>query len=610
MAARRPIKLDPPVDAARDHVFGDPAAKMVLVEYGSYACPSCHAADQVVRTLRHHFGDRMLYVFRQRPISDSAQAKRAALLAEYAGEAADRFWPVHAALMERGPVFEADGLDRIAAEFELRPRGSADAAWQSAERRVKEDMRSARRSGAFVTPTFFINNRRYEGAWDESALAEAMLGSLGHRLHTATLDFVRWAPSAGLLLLVMSVLAIILTNSPASQTFEAWLQAPAGFHIGDLGFTMTLLDWVNHGLLTIFFLVVGLEIKREFSVGRLATRRAAALPVAASFGGIILPALIYLAVVPPGPLRIGWAVPIATDTAFAIAIIAGLGERVPVDLRVFLTAAVIIDDLVAIAVLALIYSGEIHLGYLAAAVAVVLMLMAFNQWGIYRALPYAGLGVALWVCLHASGIHATLAGVILAMVIPTRPPANLRALMAQAQTVLQAEAKSAERQSMWTGPSEPALEAMDAIHKQIESPASKTLRSVEPWSSYVVLPLFALANAGVVWSPAVTEGQARLMLAIILGLVVGKPLGILLASWLAVIFGIAAKPVEYTWRQLLGAGALAGIGFTMSLFIARQAFPSAEFEAAKIAIFAASLIAGGLGAAILWPKAETGEGPT
>jgi NhaA family Na+:H+ antiporter len=361
---------------------------------------------------------------------------------------------------------------------------------------------------------------------------------------------------------------------------------------------------VNHGLLTVFFLVVGLEIKREFTVGRLATRRAAALPLAAALGGMLVPAVIYLVSIPAGPLTRGWGITISTDTAFAIALIVLLGERVPVDLRVFLTAAVIVDDLVAIAVVALFYSGAIDVSFLFGSVVVVGLLVALNRWGVYRALPYAVLGALLWVCLHEAGLHATLAGVILAVVTPTRPPANLHALMAQAQTVIQAETRRAGEAVMQHGPPEPALRALDTIHDRIESPASKLLRSVEPWSSYAVLPVFALANAGVAWSPEVVEGHGRMMLAIVLGLVLGKPIGIVGAAWLAARLGVAVKPAGYSWRQLAGAGALAGIGFTMSLFIAGQASPSAaEFAAAKIAIFVASLAAGALGVLILWPRA-------
>jgi NhaA family Na+:H+ antiporter len=216
---------------------------------------------------------------------------------------------------------------------------------------------------------------------------------------------------------------------------------------------------------------------------------------------------------------------IATDTAFAVALIVLLGERVSIELRVFLTAAVIMDDLVAIALIALLYTDAIDMQYLFASLAVTGLLVAFNRWGVYRSLPYAVVGVVLWACLHGSGLHATLAGVILAAVTPTRPPANLRALMGQAEAVLRAEMKRAG-DVMRHGPSEPAIHAMDVIHDRIESPASKLLRSVEPWSSYVVLPIFALANAGVVWSHGVFEGHGLLMAGIRCGLVIGKPIGI------------------------------------------------------------------------------------
>lgn len=608
MAQTRPTKLDRPVDAHRDHILGSPEADMTLVEYGSYTCPQCHAAHEVIGDLRDRFGNRLRYVFRHRPADDDA--RRAAELAEYAAETTGRFWEVHDALMKRGPTFTSDDFEQIVEEFNLPSNGEPETpAGQAAERRVSEDVRSARRGGALVTPTFFINNRRYEGPWDESALAETLLGSLGHRVQAAALDFVRWGPSAGLLLLLMSVLAVVLSNSPIGPAFDSWWSTPVGIQLGDGTFALPLLNWINDGLLSVFFLLVGLEIKREFTVGHLATRQAAALPVLAAIGGIILPALIYLLVVPSGPLTAGWAIPILTDTAFAVALIVVLGDRVPVELRVFLTAAVIIDDLVAIIIIALFYSAEISMGYLVAAVAVTALLASLNRWGVYRSLPYAVLGVILWICLHEAGVHATLAGVILALVTPTRPPANLRAMMAQADLVIQTEMRRAADAVMRHGPSEPALRALDAIHDRIESPADKLLRSIEPWSSYVVLPIFALANAGVVWSLDVFEGHGRLMLGIILGLVLGKPIGIVLASRLGVLSGMAVKPDAYSWRQLVGAGVLAGIGFTMSLFIAGQAFPNpTDYAAAKIAIFLASFIAGGLGIVILWSsKADSSK---
>jgi len=599
--------LDPSVDVSRDHVLGPPDAEMTLVEYGSYACPNCHAVHEVIEGLRSRFGERMRYVFRHLPVAGSEDATRASELAEYAAQTTGRFWEVHEALMELGPAFADGDFGRVARDFDLPPGNAAnEPALAAAQSRVREDVESAKRSGVRATPTFFINGRRYTGTWDESSLADAMLGSLGHRIQSTAFEFVRWGPSSGLLLGLATVLALVLSNSPLGPAFAAWWETPLGFQWGTLAFTHSLLHWVNHGLLTVFFFVVGLEIKREFTVGHLATFRSGALPVIAALGGIVLPAAIYASIAPP-ELRHGWGVPIGTDTAFAVALIVLLGARVPIELRVFLTAAVIIDDIVAILVIALFYSGEIHAGYLVAGGAATALLVVLNRAGVYGALPYAVCGVALWFFLHEAGLHATLAGVILAVLIPARPPANLNALLAQAATVIHLE-DSHTGEAMRPGPSEPALHTLDAIHARIESPADKFLRSVEPWSSYVVLPIFALANAGVAWSLGVFEGHGRLIGAITLGLVLGKPIGIVLAAWLAVQCGIAEKPDAYSWRQLCGAGALGGIGFTMSLFIASVAFPDpADYAAAKIAIFLASLIAGGLGVLILWPRREAND---
>jgi NhaA family Na+:H+ antiporter len=602
MPSIKPNMLTPSLDASRDHVLGPADAEMTLVEYGSYACARCHAVHDVVEELRNRFGERMRYVFRHLPVADNEDALRAAELAEYAEQTTGQFWKVHEALMERGPVFAEGDFGRIARELNLPPSDAAHApAYAAAQARVRQDIESARHSGVQVTPTFFINGRRYTGTWDESSLADAMLGSLGQRLQAAAFEFVRWGPSSGLLLGLATLLALVLSNSPVASSFQSWWETRMGVHWGASTLVLSLLDWVNHGLLTIFFVVVGLEIKREFTVGHLASFRSGALPVIAALGGIILPAVIYASIAPPG-LRHGWGIPIGTDTAFAVALIVLLGDRVPVELRVFLTAAVIIDDIVAIVVIAFFYTGEIHSNYLVAGGVVTALLIVLNRIGVYGALPYAICGIVLWFLLHEAGLHATLAGVILAVLIPTRPPANLKALLAQAATVIHLENRHAG-EAMRPGPSEPTMRALDAIHARLESPADKLLRTVEPWSSYVVLPIFALANAGVAWSPEVFRGHGRLMSAITLGLVVGKAVGIVTAAWLAVRSGIATKPDAYSWRQLIGAGALGGIGFTMSLFIAGQAFPEADhYAAAKIAIFMASLIAAVAGTTVLYPR--------
>lgn len=592
--AKRAGRLDRPVDTERDHILGPADADLTLLEFGSYDCPHCRAANERIAEVHKEFGARLRYVFRHRPITGSDIARRAAILVEQADP--ERFWDAHVALMTRSSRLSEDDLEAVAEEFGI--TGDEESAAR-AKAHVEADERSARASGVLLSPTFFINSRRYTGPWDEDALTNALSGSLGHRVRTAALDFASWAPSAGILLLFASVLAVVLTNSPWREAFLGFWQQQAGVVFGDVDFTLSWLQWINEGWLSIFFLVVGLEIKREFTVGHLAGRQSAAVPIAAAIGGMVGPALLYIWLIPDGPWAHGWGVPMATDTAFAIALIAMLGRRVPIELRIFLTAATIVDDIGAILVIALFYSGDLQLGYLVAAAGVTGALAMLNSSRVYRAAPYLLLGVVLWFCVHEGGVHATLAGVILALFIPTRPPPNYRALTMQADAILSTEMQPGH-EAYGGGLSEPAMRALDSIHERMESPAARMLRLVGPRSSYIVLPVFALANAGVVITTEVFAGHEALMIAIIVGLVIGKPLGMVLLPWLAVRFGLAQKPDAYSWQQVTGAGALSGIGFTMSLFIAAQAFPGdADFAAAKIAVFIASFVAAIIGTAIL-----------
>ena len=451
------------------------------------------------------------------------------------------------------------------------------------------------------TPTFFINSRRYDGPWDESSFSDAMLGTLGHRVRSAALDFASWGPSAGILLLLATLVAVIVTNTGMGPGFDRFWEQSAGLSLGSLDYTMSLRHWVNDGLLTIFFLVVGLEIKREFTVGHLASRRSAALPIAAAIGGMVVPALIYAFVIPPGRLVARLGRPDGDRHGLR-----GRPDRH--DGKPRARRAAHLPHRRGNRRRHRRHSGgggcsiphDLQFEYLVAAAAIVAALAALNRSHVYLVQPYVLLGIALWACVLASGLHATLAGVILALFIPTRPPPNFRGLMSQVTTILEMEARHGD-EVLRHGPSQPTLDALDAIHDRIELPADRLLRHAGARSSYIVLPLFALANAGVVIATDVFTGRELLMAAIAAGLVIGKPLGLVAASVLAVKLGAAVKPAEYSWRQLCGAGALAGIGFTMSLFIAGQALPNApDFAAAKIAVFVASILSALIGVAILW----------
>jgi NhaA family Na+:H+ antiporter len=426
-------------------------------------------------------------------------------------------------------------------------------------------------------------------------------------VRVAALEFARWAPSAGILLLLASVIAVVCSNSAFASAFQSLWSSHAGISVNGLEFGMSLQHWINDGLLTIFFLVVGLEIKREFTVGHLSSKQSAAFPIAAAVGGLAVPALLYRVFLPDGPLAHGWGVPMSTDTAFAIALIAMMGRRVPLELRIFLTAAAIVDDIGAILVVAVFYSTTLHFGWLVAAAGIVAVLALLNRAHVYRPTPYILLGLVLWFCVYSGGLHATLAGVVLALFIPTLPPPNLNSLVAQANAVFISESRH-NKEVLRHGPSIPALRALDAIHDRLESPADRLLRRMAPRSSYLVLPLFALANAGVAITPGDLEGHGSLISAIAVGLIIGKPVGLFAACWIAVKLGWAVKPSEYSWRQLAGAGALAGIGFTMSLFIASEAFPNAaDFAAAKVAIFAASIVSAIIGVVVLWSSEAARE---
>ena len=439
-------RLDRPVDPAYDHVLGSGNAEITLVEYGSYACPHCRAANERIAEVRDQFGDRLRYVFRHRPLTGNDLARRAAELVERARRP-EQFWEAHVELMTRSATLTEDDLVAVAADLRSRERrrGAPAERRAHAKERVEADEASARASGVSFTPTFFINGRRYDGPWDESSFADAMLGSLGHRVRSAALDFASWAPSAGVLLLLASIVAVVLTNSAAGARLRGVLASSTG----DSTFgraprsSCRCAHWINDGLLTVFFLVVGLEIKREFTVGHLASRRSAALPIAAAIGGMVVPALSVLHCrFRTGPWSHGWGVPMATDTAFAVALIVMMGRRVPVELRIFLTAAAIVDDIGAIVVVAhLLFRRSAASTYLAGAAALTGVLALLNRSHVYRATPYVLVGVALWVCVHAGGLHATLAGVLLALFIPTRPPPDLHALMTQANAIIAAEAQ-------------------------------------------------------------------------------------------------------------------------------------------------------------------------
>jgi NhaA family Na+:H+ antiporter len=377
---------------------------------------------------------------------------------------------------------------------------------------------------------------------------------------------------------------------------------------------MTVGAWFSEGLLAIFFLLVGLEIRREVTAGELSDPRAAILPVLAAVGGVLAPAVIYLAL-NSGPTATGWAVPTATDIAFTLGILALLGSRVPTGLRIFVAALAVIDDVLSVLTLAIFYPKSFVPVWLLASGIAISVLLALNRWRVYATWPYAVITAVLWFSLHAAGVHGALAGIFLAAFLPTRPAPAVGPLLAQAATAL-AALEHAEGEARQSGSSagsiaqEPIWEwasrNLSAASARLLSPADRIERAVAPWSTYVILPLFAFSATGVSLDLDLSSPSAwRILLGVMLGLVIGKPLGISLASLLAVKSRVARWPDDVTLRNFIGAACLCGVGDTVALLMADQAFPQrADAALAKTGVLIGSALAAALGAAIIAFKAS------
>jgi Na+:H+ antiporter, NhaA family len=347
---------------------------------------------------------------------------------------------------------------------------------------------------------------------------------------------------------------------------------------------------------------VGLEIKREILVGELASARRAALPLAGAVGGMAVPALLYVAVNGSGPGAAGWGIPVATDIAFALGVLALLGSRIAVGLKVFLTALAIVDDIGAVLVIALFYTAEVSLGALAFAAGFLLVLLACNWSGVRHPAPYAVAGVALWLAFLESGVHATVAGVLLALTIPARTRIDAREFLARSRQALEGFARAgvAGADVLTSRAHQEAILEIETAAEQAQAPLQKMEDKLHALVAFGIMPLFALANAGVALTGGAQLIGAPVTLGVVLGLVLGKPFGITLATWLAARAGVAERPSELSWRMLHGAAWLGGIGFTMSLFIAGLAFDTQEqLTEAKIGILAASVLAGTVGWLVL-----------
>jgi Na+:H+ antiporter, NhaA family len=412
-------------------------------------------------------------------------------------------------------------------------------------------------------------------------------------------EFFKTQAAGGVLLIVCAAAALAAANSPWADVYHRLWVAPITIGAGGLSLSLTIHQWINDGLMALFFLLVGLEVKREALVGELASPRQAALPIAAAAGGMAVPALLYVLACGGGEAVRGWAIPMATDIAFALGVLAMAAPRAPNGLKMFLAALAIVDDIGAVLVIALFYTGAISWHAVEMAGVCLAALVVLNRLRVRWLTPYFVVGFGLWFFVHDSGVHATIAGVLLALTVPVRTPINAAQFSARARRLLDEfdRTETGDFLVLTSKGQQEAIFALERASEQATAPLVRIEHGLHAISAFVVMPLFAFANAGVTLSGLSID---RVSLAVLLGLALGKPLGITAAAYAMVRSGLAALPRGTSWSALHGCAWLGGIGFTMSLFIATLAFEGTRLlDAAKVGILAASALAGVVGAALL-----------
>jgi NhaA family Na+:H+ antiporter len=617
------LRLLRPVDPERDHLRGGsgPGAVTVLI-YGDYLCPYCRRLRSVLGRLRRALGDRMAYVFRHFP---NEHAHPGAEFAAIASEAADRqgkFWEMHDALYAREPpLSEAhvrDAARGIGLDMDRFEKDVADPALRA---RVDEDLADGRRNRVTATPTIFIDGRRYDGAWDFYSMLETLEQPVGARVRRTARAFAALPSSAGIVLLIGAALALVCANTALAPLYHRIVEARFGIGSPGAALSLNLAEWCSDGLLTLFFLLVGLEIRREVTAGAFTEVRAAILPIVCTLGGVLAPAAIYLAL-NPGPTAPGWSAPTSTGIAFTLGVLAVLGSRASVSLKVFVAALAVVDDILSMLTLAIFYPQNFHALWLLAGAAAVAAMFALNRWRVYAGWPYLAVTLALWLCLHAAGVNAALSGVVLAAFIPRRPAPAAGPLLAQAATALSALEHAETQARSADDPDRPPIEQepiwdwasrnLSAASARLLSPADRVERAVSPWAAYVVLPLFALSATGVPLNVDLSSPAALHILAgVVLGLVIGKPVGICLAAWLAVGSKLAVMPQDTRPRAFLGAAILCGVSDPVALLMADEAFPHSDFaNIAKIGVLIGSVAAALVGAFVLAASPPAGTEAT
>ncbi len=411
--------------------------------------------------------------------------------------------------------------------------------------------------------------------------------------------FINKEALSGILLFVATVLAVIIANSSLGQDYYDLWHLPLGINLGEMSVSMTLTYWIDDGLMALFFLMVGLEIKREMLVGELSTVNKATFPIIAAVGGMIIPALIYVSLNPSNPL--GFGIPMATDIAFALGILMLLGNKVNPALKVFLVALAVVDDLGAIFVVATVYTSEIHSEYFVHVILIMALLVSLNKLKVTALTPYLLLGIALWIYVHAIGIHATIAGVLLAFTIPIKAKIDQKKFVKKTKKDIHKFEENMEEDFPILNDEQ--IHNLDHIahnYEKVQNPLVRLEHGLHGLSAFFIMPLFAFSNAGVIIDFSTVNANLMIVLGVVLGLILGKPIGIVGLTYLATKLKLVEKPDDISWKEIIAVGFIAGIGFTMSIFITHLAFIDEGIIAAvKLGVFVASFIAAVIGVVLL-----------
>ncbi|MBP0483820.1 Na+/H+ antiporter NhaA [Sagittula salina] len=591
-------------DPDRDIVL-EGGGEVEIIWYVDYTCRHTRRIRDIIRRSPKRFGEQstatvVRFIMPEEGDRGAELAARAAIAAERQGKFAD----MHRLLFEQPPQYTQEGLENLARHLSLDLyQFRDDMRAEATDEKLAFDRNALGDTSDLHMPLIFIDGRFYGGAWDEDAIIDAIERPLGVRISLAGEDFFHWAASAGLVLILATLAALVVANVGWHDSYEQFRETDFALSFGEHSFALPLEMWINDGLMALFFLLVGIEIKREIIFGELSEWDRAILPIIGAVGGMVVPALVYVGINFGGEYIHGWGVPMATDIAFTLGIMALLGSKVPTSLKVFVSALAIADDLGAIMVIALFYGEGFHLQPFFLALAVMAVMAALNWGRVWNRMPYMFLGVVLWYYIHESGLHATLAGVITAAMLPSRRPADGRSVAAQAAAIVEGEDEPAKM-------GDTAVRRLQNAVERLREPGFHLQEALEAYSNYLILPLFAFFNTGLLIIGSSFSPLAPESLGVMLGLLIGKPLGIVGIVWIATKLGFARLSSEISWLQMIGAGFLAGVGFTMSIFISSAAFEGGELESVKLAVLLASTCAAVAGSAILWFAPKIGANGT